>query len=108
MSTPELSNQWQDIIRNLVSGHCSNNIRSLLQRMGLATIVYYIRKEINALIVTQDRRIDEDPIKTITESVRMQLMNIKVKQTLLVAKIAKEWLVDMNYAKIAKLHWVAV
>ena len=81
--------------------------------MGLASIVYYIWQEINALIVTQDKRIEEDLIRTIIESVRMQLINVRSETNTFGCQIAKEWqvdmnsakIVDMNYAKIVELHW---
>ncbi|GKG22166.1 hypothetical protein Tco_0387469, partial [Tanacetum coccineum] len=48
-------NDWRGLIDKAAECPCNNAIRSVLRRIILATTVYYIWKERNSRIVTNDK-----------------------------------------------------
>ena len=47
---------WKNVITELATGRCGNNIRSVLERIVLATSVYYIWNERNLRLFNQSQR----------------------------------------------------
>ncbi|GJZ85987.1 hypothetical protein Tco_0657597 [Tanacetum coccineum] len=99
-------NDWQDIVSSMAARNCSNNIKSILQRITLSTVVYYVWQERNARIFTQDKRDTETLLKIVTESIRMHLMSLGVKRSYQVEKVAKVWEVEMRFVYVVSCSYV--
>ena len=80
----------------------TNSINSVLKRMVLATTVYYIWKERNSRLFTGEMQNKEVVLKIIEEIIRLQLLGLKVKKTTNVEKVARNWLVEMQYVVLRK------
>lgn len=76
---------------------CTNNIISeVLGKIVLSTCVYFIWRERNARLFTTEKKNTNGMIKDIEDSVKLKLMNIKVKNYVQVRAMAEEWGIQMN------------
>ncbi|GJX96732.1 reverse transcriptase zinc-binding domain-containing protein [Tanacetum coccineum] len=89
-------NVWEKVACTIAKGGCKSNIKSVLDRMAFATTIYFVWNERNKRIFTQEQRNCQDLLNGIVESIKMQLMSLKVKKSLDVEEISKEWNISMN------------
>ncbi|GKB16864.1 hypothetical protein Tco_0850787, partial [Tanacetum coccineum] len=66
-----------------------NSIKSVLQRISLASAIYYIWNERNNRIFTQEQKDTQCLFNAIEEIIKLQLLNLKVKRSVAVLKV--EW-----------------
>ncbi|GJX07924.1 RNA-directed DNA polymerase, eukaryota, reverse transcriptase zinc-binding domain protein [Tanacetum coccineum] len=90
------SNEWEKVASTIVKGGCNSTIKSVLDRMVFATVIYFIWNERNKRIFTQEQRNAQDILNGIVESIKMQLMCLKVRSSSAVKEISKEWNISMN------------
>ncbi|GJT94434.1 RNA-directed DNA polymerase, eukaryota, reverse transcriptase zinc-binding domain protein [Tanacetum coccineum] len=74
--------------------NCRNSIQSVLNRMIMTIAVYYIWTE--RRIFTDEKRNSQRLLEGMVDSIKMQLMGIKVKNSPAIKKISKEWNIKMN------------
>ncbi|GKB12806.1 hypothetical protein Tco_0846729 [Tanacetum coccineum] len=97
MEKRDLSNSWDALIDQYARSVCNNSIGSILRRILLATVVYNIWKERNTRLFTGEVKDGKTVQIIITESVKLQLLGLKVKKSTNVDKVASNWNVMMNY-----------
>ncbi|GJT91413.1 RNA-directed DNA polymerase, eukaryota, reverse transcriptase zinc-binding domain protein [Tanacetum coccineum] len=71
------SNEWVKVASTIVKEGCNSRIKSVLDRMVFATVIYFIWNERNKRIFTQEQRNAQDILNGIVESIKMQLMCLK-------------------------------
>ncbi|GJZ55432.1 RNA-directed DNA polymerase, eukaryota, reverse transcriptase zinc-binding domain protein [Tanacetum coccineum] len=76
--------------------NCRNSIQSVLNGMIMAAAVYYIWTERNKRIFTDEKRNSQSLLEGMMDSIKMQLMGIKVKNSPAIKKISEEWNIKMN------------
>ncbi|GJY34607.1 reverse transcriptase zinc-binding domain-containing protein [Tanacetum coccineum] len=94
-----MTNSWENLIEQYAQGPSNNSISSVLRRIGLATAVYYIWKERNNRLFSGEVMDNMSLKKIIIESMKLQLLSLKVKKSAQVIRIAQRWSVDMKYYK---------
>ncbi|PWA72453.1 RNA-directed DNA polymerase, eukaryota, Reverse transcriptase zinc-binding domain protein [Artemisia annua] len=94
MEDGDMPNSWVNLIEYYGTSPCNNSINSVLKRIILATTVYYIWKERNKRLFTGEVQSSDVVTKVITESIRLQLLGLKVKKSVNVEKVAKRWMVE--------------
>ena len=82
----------------IASGKCGNNILSVLHRIVIATTVYYIWHERNQRLFEQNERNSKSLLNGIMESIKLQLLSLKVKKSVAVTQVCKEWEIQMVIA----------
>ena len=91
---------WDEVIDYYISRPCNNSINNVLNRIILATSVYYLWRERNSRLFTGEIQNKETVEKIIVESIRLQLLGLRVKKSVKVNKVAKIWMVDMNVCRM--------
>ncbi|GJY81765.1 RNA-directed DNA polymerase, eukaryota, reverse transcriptase zinc-binding domain protein [Tanacetum coccineum] len=84
-----MTNSWEKLIEQYAQGPSNNSISSVLRRIGLATAVYYIWKERNNRLFTGEAMDNMSLKKIIIESIKLQLLSLKVKKSAQVIRIAQ-------------------
>nr|GEZ45879.1 RNA-directed DNA polymerase, eukaryota, reverse transcriptase zinc-binding domain protein [Tanacetum cinerariifolium] len=91
MYADKLSDDWIGVINDLVQMNNNNAIRSILRRIVVALTVYYVWQERNKRIMANEFRSADVLFKNILEYVKLKIMSLKVKLSVQVRKVAKEW-----------------
>ncbi|GKA46941.1 RNA-directed DNA polymerase, eukaryota, reverse transcriptase zinc-binding domain protein [Tanacetum coccineum] len=91
MNMGNIPNDWRGLVDKVTECPCNNAIRSVLRRIILATAVYYIWKERNSRLFTNVKTQVMNVFQRIIECIRLQLQSLKVKKSIQVGKVAKEW-----------------
>ncbi|GKC15340.1 RNA-directed DNA polymerase, eukaryota, reverse transcriptase zinc-binding domain protein [Tanacetum coccineum] len=97
MKVDNIPSNWSAIIDHYANSPCNNSIWSVVRRIALATVVYFVWKERNNRLFTRDSNKAEVVLKMIIESIRTQMMGLKVRRTNAVVKADDIWDVRMNY-----------
>ncbi|GKD34535.1 hypothetical protein Tco_1250044 [Tanacetum coccineum] len=84
----KISYIWEDIINDLIKMCDGKNIWSVLRRLCLAAVVYFIWQERNQRIFRGCKRNTKELQSTITEVIKLKLMNLSVKNTNVVRIVA--------------------
>lgn len=87
---------WEDIIDHYSERPCNNSIGSVLKRISLATVVYYIWKERNNRLFKGEIQTIEVVMKNVEENIKLQLLSLKMRKTSNVEKIVKKWNLALN------------
>ncbi|PWA89421.1 reverse transcriptase domain, Reverse transcriptase zinc-binding domain protein [Artemisia annua] len=77
----KLSNEWEEIVRSMVTFPCTTNIDSTLRRLTLATTAYFVWRERNNRLFKSEEKTAEVLLNNIKKNIRLQLMNLKVKRS---------------------------
>ncbi|GJW71500.1 RNA-directed DNA polymerase, eukaryota, reverse transcriptase zinc-binding domain protein [Tanacetum coccineum] len=85
------NNELENIVKMLSQVKSRKCLRSVVNKLALVAVVYYIWQERNWRIFKQDERIVDQMLKTINENVTMRLMSLKVNQTKAVIQVADSW-----------------
>ncbi|GKB32138.1 hypothetical protein Tco_0871539 [Tanacetum coccineum] len=91
-----LSSVWDNIVQEIIVMPMNNNIWSIIRRLVCAAAVYFVWQERNKRMFGEEKRDSEDLIKTVTESVRMKLIGLKVKESRSVKEVERIWNVKMQ------------
>ena len=91
---------WDEVIDHYISRPCNNSISSVLNRIILATSVYYLWRERNSRLFAGEIQNEETVEKIIVESIRLQLLGLKVKKSVKVNKEETIWMMEMNVCRI--------
>ncbi|GKE35893.1 RNA-directed DNA polymerase, eukaryota, reverse transcriptase zinc-binding domain protein, partial [Tanacetum coccineum] len=86
LKEPNWNSNWENVIEAIVNYGCRNTIKSIIQRISIATAIYYIWNERNKRIFTQEQRNSQCLFNGIEENIKLQLLNLKVKKSLAVMK----------------------
>ncbi|GKC39023.1 cytochrome P450 [Tanacetum coccineum] len=97
------SNEWVKVASTIVKEGCNSRIKSVLDRMVFATVIYFIWNERNKRIFTQEQKNAQDILNGIVESIKMQLMCLKVRSSSAVKEISKEWNIRDDMSLIWKM-----
>ncbi|GKC05518.1 RNA-directed DNA polymerase, eukaryota, reverse transcriptase zinc-binding domain protein, partial [Tanacetum coccineum] len=84
-------NNWSEIVNKVAELPCTNAIRSILRRLILATSVYYIWKERNSRLFTNNKMNAQSLLQAIEENISLQLHSLRVKDSKQVKSVAAEW-----------------
>ncbi|GJV55318.1 hypothetical protein Tco_1456323 [Tanacetum coccineum] len=71
--------------------HCKNNIRSVLNKVGVAAVVYNIWSEKNIRIFQDGKRDEDTLIMIVKNEIKWKLASLKVKKSIAVTKVFEEW-----------------
>ncbi|GKA29971.1 uncharacterized mitochondrial protein-like protein [Tanacetum coccineum] len=77
----------ENVIDVIANEGCRNSIRSVIQRITIATSVYYIWNKRNKRLFTQKQRSCQCLFNGIEESIKLQLLSLKVKRSIAVMKL---------------------
>ncbi|GJY92303.1 RNA-directed DNA polymerase, eukaryota, reverse transcriptase zinc-binding domain protein [Tanacetum coccineum] len=88
-------NDWTNLVADIAIDGCKTRINSILDRIAIATVIYYIWNERNKRIFTTDQKNAQSLINGIIESLKMQLMSLKLDQVIFGSK--------RNFAKEVKM-----
>ncbi|GJT04162.1 mitochondrial proton/calcium exchanger protein-like protein isoform X1 [Tanacetum coccineum] len=77
----------ENVIDVIANEGCRNSIRSVIQRITIATSVYYIWNKKNKRIFTQEQRSCQCLFNGIEESIKLQHLSLKVKRSIAVMKL---------------------
>ena len=88
---PYVLDIWDQIVLMMEEMNCSNSIWSVVNRFIIAATVYYIWKERNDRLFSQNPKSVEVVLQNIKDQVRFQLMSIKVRKTVSTSKVAEKW-----------------
>nr|GEY30792.1 hypothetical protein [Tanacetum cinerariifolium] len=81
MNMSNVPSEWKDIIEKVAEQPCNNTIRSVVRRIALATVVYYIWKERNSRIFNDTKVTCEIVLQMIMENIRLQIQRLQVKMS---------------------------
>lgn len=95
MGQTDLNDTLDNVIVQYENKPSNNTIGSVLRRILLATAVYHIQKERNSRLFIGEEVDWKTMLKLIIESVKLQLLSLKVKKSIQVQKVGQEWEVDM-------------
>ena len=93
VNTPDL---WDQMIKWMEDFKCNNSIWSVLNRYLISYAVYYIWKERNDRVFSQNSKSVDVVVQNIKDQVRLQLMSLKVLQTVNTCKVAEIWKVQFT------------
>ena len=71
-----------------------------LRKKKLGAVVYHIWKERNWRIFTDDKKDEDCLFKVVINGIKLQLMSLQVRKSNAVNKNAKEWDVNLKYARM--------
>nr|GEV66261.1 hypothetical protein [Tanacetum cinerariifolium] len=91
MKVDNMPSSWSAIIDHYANSPCNNSIWSVVRRIVLATAVYFVCKERNNRLFTGDSNKAEVVLKMIIESIRNQMIGLKVRKTNVVVHAADIW-----------------
>ncbi|GKB32842.1 hypothetical protein Tco_0872243 [Tanacetum coccineum] len=77
MKAVNLDNELRNIVEKLDNMPCTNNIRIVVRKFVISTCVYFIWRERNARLFTNEKKNVKGLIKEIDENMKIQLKNIK-------------------------------
>lgn len=84
-------NPWNELILELSKVPVSNSIWSIIHRMILAAVVYFIWQERNKRVHLEEHRTAVGLARQIIELIRMKLLGLKVKSSVQVKRAAVIW-----------------
>ena len=99
MSIDNLPDEWNNVVVMMEDMQCNNNIWSVLNKLIIATTVYYIWKERNERLFSQNVKTTEVVLHVIQEQIRLQLLSLQVKKTIHTTKVADVWKIKFNHAE---------
>ncbi|GKA05488.1 40S ribosomal protein S15a-5-like protein, partial [Tanacetum coccineum] len=70
-------NNRENVVATIASGGCRNTIKSIMERMTIATVIYYIWNERNKRIFSQEQRNCQSLFNGIEENLKLQLLSLK-------------------------------
>ncbi|GJZ97390.1 RNA-directed DNA polymerase, eukaryota, reverse transcriptase zinc-binding domain protein [Tanacetum coccineum] len=79
------------VVDEIAKKGCSSSIGSVLNRLAIANTVYFIWNERNKRIFSHEQRNWQSLLNGIVESIKLQLLGLKVKNSDAVKKVSKEW-----------------
>ena len=88
--------EWNSIITYIAAMGCTNNIWSVIRRLCLGAMVYFIWQERNFRTFRDETRDSKTVCRIICESVRMKIMSLKVKKSNEVMSAASIWNVKLD------------
>lgn len=86
-----VSNNWAEVISNIVNRPARNTIWSVVQRLVLEAVVYFIWQDRNSRLFGGYGRNEEDLLNVIMESVRFRIMGLSLKVTPDVVRASEIW-----------------
>nr|GEV86947.1 hypothetical protein [Tanacetum cinerariifolium] len=99
---PEL--EWNDLVHMIVGLYIGNSIESIIRRLGLAASVYLVWQERNCRIFKRGKKNPNELAELFYETIRLRLMSLKVKKSIVVLKAQERWNVNLNIAYTHKEH----
>ncbi|GJS80119.1 RNA-directed DNA polymerase, eukaryota, reverse transcriptase zinc-binding domain protein [Tanacetum coccineum] len=100
MNIKNLLDNWEDIIQVMSRMKNNNSIWSVARRISLGPVVYFIWNKRNARLFRGDKRNTEDLGKVISETVKLRLMSINVKDSPAVFQVKQIW--GVQFKKLRK------
>ncbi|GKA78310.1 RNA-directed DNA polymerase, eukaryota, reverse transcriptase zinc-binding domain protein [Tanacetum coccineum] len=91
-----LSDNWNQIISEMVLLPLNRNIWSIVRRISLNAAVYYIWQERNNRIFKQEKRDADTMVNLIKENTRLKLIGLKVKDSVTVKEVERRWQIQMK------------
>lgn len=88
---------WRNVVSVLANERCNNSIYSVLYRMVVATSSYFIWSERNMTLFNNSQRDSQSLLNGILDSIKLQLMCLKVRKSATTSKVSKDWEIQMNF-----------
>ncbi|GJR87834.1 hypothetical protein Tco_0211845, partial [Tanacetum coccineum] len=80
-----------DLVTHIASLYCRNSINSVIRILELAACVYLIWQEENLIILRDEKRSSTVLAKVFSKVIRMGLLILKVKKSIVVLRVQKRW-----------------
>ncbi|PWA81221.1 ATP-dependent metalloprotease FtsH [Artemisia annua] len=93
------SDRWKDIMEDLITPPCNNNIMSIVKKLVLAACVYYIWNERNRRLFRDEKKSYKEVLKEIINNIRFKMACFSVKGSSMVNGVYNQWQVPMNIKK---------
>ena len=91
-----ISFKIDDVVTEYLRLENGNNIWSVVRRLSLAAVTYHIWKERNQRLFRGDKREAKKLFEDICEVVQLKLMNLNVKNSEAVKRVANIWGIHFN------------
>ncbi|GKC07260.1 retrovirus-related pol polyprotein from transposon TNT 1-94, partial [Tanacetum coccineum] len=91
--------KWDEVVTDLLKFKHGKNIWSVMRRISFAAMIYYIWQERNQRLFRGENRDREILFKAINEVIKLKLMNIRVRNSAEVRKVAELW--DIQFVSCA-------
>ncbi|GKC20611.1 RNA-directed DNA polymerase, eukaryota, reverse transcriptase zinc-binding domain protein [Tanacetum coccineum] len=86
----QLKQNWEDTVCAMSANHC-NAIKSVVCRIVLSAVIYFIWRERNKRQFSMETRPAKVLFDIILDTVRTRLRSLKVKNSTNIQKVAKDW-----------------
>ena len=83
--------QWNSIFTKIADMPCTNSIWSVVRRLCLGATIYHLWQERNFRLFKEEERSWEAVLQMICETVKVRLMGLKVKKSIVVNKVSTLW-----------------
>ncbi|GJR36527.1 hypothetical protein Tco_1212211 [Tanacetum coccineum] len=83
--------EWDEIVEEMTIMYCGNSIDSIIRRISFAAGVYLIWQERNWRIFRDERRKPAELFRIFEDLVRMRLLSLKVKKSIIVGRAQQRW-----------------
>ena len=91
--------RWKEIMEDLITLPCNNNIMSILRRLVIAASIYYIWSERNRRLFSDEKKSYKEVLKEIINNIIFKLACFTVKGSYMVYEVYNQWQVPMNIRK---------
>jgi hypothetical protein len=90
------SSNWKNIIEEISEMTANSNIWSILRRIVIGAVVYYVWQERNNRLFDKGSRTEDELVKNIVETVKMRMMSFHVKDSRTVLEVERKWKVILK------------
>ena len=90
------SSNWMNIIEEISVMTANSNIWSILRRIVIGAVVYYVWQERNNRMFDKGSRTEDELVKNIVETVKMRMMSFHVKDSRTVLEVERKWKVILK------------
>ncbi|GKC52350.1 RNA-directed DNA polymerase, eukaryota, reverse transcriptase zinc-binding domain protein [Tanacetum coccineum] len=97
ITTTDLPDEWDQTVQAMGNFQSTKSIWNILKKIGIATCVYYIWKERNDRIFTQEKKPYSQVLQSINENIRLQLMSLTIKKSTNSIRVVELWEVKFNF-----------
>ncbi|KAK1406353.1 hypothetical protein QVD17_41647 [Tagetes erecta] len=90
----QIGGKWEDIIRWVTPRIRVNSARSIIERLVISALAYYIWQERNARIFKNELRSPKQLSEVVLSMVRMRIFSIQFKDTRSISWLMERWKIE--------------
>ncbi|GKD53167.1 hypothetical protein Tco_1286554 [Tanacetum coccineum] len=97
ITTTDIPDEWDQTVQEMGNFQSTKSIWNILKGIGIATCVYYIWKERNDRIFTQEKKPYSQVLQSINKNIKLQLMSLTIKKSTNSIRVVELWEVKFNF-----------